>query len=563
MSFFKRLFGRKKEPKVKLRPTDSTPASSPTPAKPASNPKVEEPFVPGQSRAAARPLYHHLPEGTPEPTLKETTNLLRIDAILTMANYTGEEHDFDCGPEDLLIRKMTDDNAILIPMVMTHKQTGLKHPVFFAYTEEEAAYFPYYAREMAKEDGWGAAHYYGIIPFEKLPAGDELPRPDPIGFIDLFELKKDFQPPEGNYSLWNRTNRESFLPNSPLLPILDVIYTRLAGYESLFAGLLLSSWQRKEMDGRMPLPQEDFTMALVGPEKVPTLVTFSEKRGIVFSTPTSVSAAYRNRMHKHYMDFAVQFADMMDQKEELEKDPEPAGGYPVKWFKDLKEQIITRHQGAHIIVPFQLGDKVEAFSSDMQYDVDDIPMAFVFPRVIHLREEDVNPQTTNIRVGTNDGKPLEAEVYSVPFVGQLHIAYAVDRGDHFTYVNKSHFTAMTPADQERLHEVALENLANEISGKISFRGSPDLFGIVEGTGDYEAATMLLPAFWEKLEPVFGGDLVTMVLSRGQVLVSRLTNAEGMEKMQEFAANLKEQIPEHKYYDDTVYYRGPVGTWSVT
>ena len=481
-----------------------------------------------------------------------------------MARYTGEGHDYECGPEDLLIRKMTEDNAILIPMVMTHKHTGLKHPIFFAYTEEEASYFPYYAREMAREDGWGAAHYYGIVPFEELPTGDDLPRPEPIGFIDLFELKKDFQPPEGNYSLWNRTSRESFLPNSPLLPMLDVIYTRLAGYESLFAGLLMSSWQRKDMEGRMPLPKEDYTLALIGPEKVPVLVSFSELRGILFSMPTSVSADFRNRLYKHYHDFAILFADMMDKKSDIEKDPVPPSGYPVRWFNELKEQIVTRHQGAHIIVPFQLGDNVDAFSTDMQYDVDDIPMAFVFPRMIHLKEEDVNQKASNIRVGTNDGKPVgAAEVYSVPFVGRLHVGYAVDRGDHFTYVNKTHFAAMPPADQERLHEAALENLANEISGKISFRGSPDLFGIVEGTGDYEAATMLLPAFWEKLEPVFGGDMVAMVLSRGQVLVSRLTNAEGMEKMQEFAANLKEQIPEHQYYDDTVYYRGPAGVWTVT
>lgn len=553
MSFWKKIFGKSAPLKAAAPVKKKVPAAT-----------VETPFRPGHSRSTSRPLYHHVPEGWADPNLNTTTNLLRIDAILTMAAYTGTDKPCSAEAEDLLMRKMsTDGGAFQIPLTLTHKTTGLHHAAFYCYTEEEAGYYPYYAREMAKEPGWGESLYFGIVPYAELPQGEETPRPDPIGFIDLFQYEKDVSPPEGNYSLWNRTERECFFANSQLLPILDAVYNRLPGYESFMAGLLMAGWTGREFDGRMALPEEDFNLGLKGPDHTPVIVSFSQRRGILFSMPTSVTPAYRQRLYSHFFNFANALVEMLEKKEGVEKDPEPTEGYPVKWWGAMRNHLLGENQGAHIVGPFQVGDEVAPFPADLPYDPGSIPLEHVLPRIVHTIPQAADD---DIAVGRTDPDKPQVFPYLVPLIGDLSIGYAVDRGDHYTYINIPEFEKLSSAEQETLPTRALENLRTVLGqGQgIGIAGAEEMpfHFLTGGHGDYEATTFLLPDFWDKLEPHVGGDMVVAIPSRSHVLITQLTNADGMEAIRGACAQIRTEIPPHRYFDDSLYYRGLGGEWKV-
>lgn len=556
MSFWKRLFGKSETKKPKLRPLTQRPTPAPAPKK--------EQFQPGHSREAARPFFHHVPDGWEPSNLTTTTNLLRIDALMTMAQYTGDGKDYEAGHEDLLMRKMVDDKgAFLIPLILTHKTTGMRHAAFFCYTEEDAAYFPYYAREMAKEPGWGASLYFGVTPYEDLPQGEDSPRPDSIGFVDLFQYDKDYQLPEGNYSLWNRTERESFMANSPLLPLLTDIYDQLEGYESFMAGLLMAGWMGQEYNGRMAMPEEEFSIGLKGPDHTPAVVSFSQQRGILISLPTATPPTYRYRLYAHFHQFVTDLLMMIKQRSDIEKDPEPAIGYPKKWFTALKQHLVGQNQGAHLIGLFQVGENIEPFSAEMVYDPESVPMEYVIPRIVYITDD--QPETEGVNITTKaDG--TKATPYLTPYVGNLYIGYAVDRGDHFTYINTDTFEGLSPQDQEALPERALENIKEILrSGDgIGVAGSQEqgFFFLTGGDGNYEAATMLIDSFWEQVEPHVGGDLVIAVPSRSHLLITQLTNADGMNNIQEICEKIRGEIQPHRYYSDALYYRKPNGGWKV-
>ena len=74
--------------------------------------------------------------------------------------------------------------------------------------------------------------------------------------------------------------------------------------------------------------------------------------------------------------------------------------------------------------------------------------------------------------------------------------------------------------------------------------------------------MLIDSFWEQVEPHVGGDVVIAVPSRSHLLITQLTNADGMNSIQELCEKIRADVPPHRYYSDTLYYRKPNGNWKV-
>lgn len=107
MSIWKKLFGKSEDKKPTLRPLDDTPADG-------------RKANAGGGRKGKNTLYHKVPEGWETPKSPTVAKKLRIDAILVLAQYTGDDKPCDYDVEKMMLRKMTDRESFLVPITLEH-----------------------------------------------------------------------------------------------------------------------------------------------------------------------------------------------------------------------------------------------------------------------------------------------------------------------------------------------------------------------------------------------------------------------------------------------------------
>ncbi|MBX7248394.1 MAG: DUF1444 family protein [Caulobacteraceae bacterium] len=76
----------------------------------------------------------------------------------------------------------------------------------------------------------------------------------------------------------------------------------------------------------------------------------------------------------------------------------------------------------------------------------------------------------------------------------LGVIYVVDEGDHYAYLNNRDLAA-SGLDMERLHTIALDNLAKLASQSLNRSSDGEIHTLLMG-GDFEASLILLDDLWE-------------------------------------------------------------------
>ena len=72
-----------------------------------------------------------------------------------------------------------------------------------------------------------------------------------------------------------------------------------------------------------------------------------------------------------------------------------------------------------------------------------------------------------------------------PLTDGLLVAYVVDQGDHFEFVQHRHLEE-EGCSEEELHTVAVENLARQASGSLQVARNSEVFAVLMG-GNFEAS----------------------------------------------------------------------------
>ncbi|WP_158286530.1 DUF1444 family protein [Chitinophaga sp. S165] len=156
---------------------------------------------------------------------------------------------------------------------------------------------------------------------------------------------------------------------------------------------------------------------------------------------------------------------------------------------------------------------------------DRIDLTKVFPKIKGLYEED-----------TPDPKPVErviemshddSPVYETISTG-LGIFYVLDKGSHYSFLqNRDLSTTIT---LEKLHEIALNNLTEQVLDKTQLNGDPaDIMMLVNG-GNFEATMILVDRLWSQVERLFNDQICIALPARDLLFISGRNNPVGRESL---------------------------------
>jgi uncharacterized protein YtpQ (UPF0354 family) len=152
--------------------------------------------------------------------------------------------------------------------------------------------------------------------------------------------------------------------------------------------------------------------------------------------------------------------------------------------------------------------------------------------------------------------PKDSPVFS-DFLPGMAVAYLVDQGDSYSYVQYRHLweDGLEPSELSR---VGLENLAELASNSVEVRGYGDIYVVTMG-GTFEAALLLVDAFWEDWynevasEPVLAAAPARDILAFGSAEYPAVRSA---------LAGLARRLPEFDHpLSDTLLLRAD-GAWSL-
>ncbi len=512
MSWFKSFFSAHARPDT---PPDTTTQRTPPEA---------------SQSAEGRRLHTVLPQGWPELTVGTSSGKVRVDGLLAMIELT-TKHGWTCEPkEDFYVRKLTRDcGAIAVTMVFRRPGDDLRHPLFVLYDEPSAAnpdafakHFPYYREAFEDEPGWGEAAYIGDVAPDELP-WRRRPRPEPIGFIDLFQFEEDAQDLGGNlFALWQRLPDDAVWYRSAFMEVVDRSMRLCEGYATVITNLLFDAWTGRvdESEELSSIPAEALHLKLIGPEGYPVVVEFSRERGIQFLTPNTAPAHYRLRLYEHWV-------AMLTELHSIYRNTLKPFGYeglptPLAWW----ESMVAR--SGEVIYPSLL---VACGATDVDPHEIIPPLPFdpgsVRREEVFVRVARVDPASESLR---GDNSPPH-----VRLTEDLVALFAADRESHFQALSPEMYAALGEPAPHELLDLARENLKRLLStvGDVGYGMVNEVAcGLVVGPDSYRTSMLILEDYWERAEETLGGDLAVCVPDHERVVFAKWTDTEAREKMRE-------------------------------
>lgn len=125
----------------------------------------------------------------------------------------------------------------------------------------------------------------------------------------------------------------------------------------------------------------------------------------------------------------------------------------------------------------------------------------------------------------------------------LLVAYLVDQGDHFSYVQGRHLRGAKIAEDE-LHAIGLANLARQANGIARVVPYGDIFAVLAG-GNFEASFLLLDDFWDdEFRACVAGTFAAVVPARDILAFGDLDSPAAVAQLEAVVARSREGPVDH-------------------
>ena len=160
-------------------------------------------------------------------------------------------------------------------------------------------------------------------------------------------------------------------------------------------------------------------------------------------------------------------------------------------------------------------------------------------------------QGTGVALGQGDSPVLR------DLGNGLLVAYLVDEGDLFTYVQHHHLVE-AGLSEAKLHEQALLNLSSVIGSQVEVRKFGSIYVVTAG-GAFEASLILCDEFWSSwYEDLASEDFIAAFPARDILAFGDSSNAETMGELRELCARTAGSVD---HFLTTTLYRRDGSVWS--
>src|SRR5688572_24225872 len=139
----------------------------------------------------------------------------------------------------------------------------------------------------------------------------------------------------------------------------------------------------------------------------------------------------------------------------------------------------------------------------------------------------------------------------------LLVAYVVDEGSHFSYVQNRHIAARGVSEAD-LHRVGVRNLAELVEQRLSVRPYGKVFAVLLD-GNFEASVLLLDSVWDGAFTKFvAGEYMAALPARDVLAFGDASSRQAIAELQAVVARVQASEADHQLSDSL--YRRLGRTW---
>lgn len=124
-----------------------------------------------------------------------------------------------------------------------------------------------------------------------------------------------------------------------------------------------------------------------------------------------------------------------------------------------------------------------------------------------------------------DQQPIMHDLYE-----DLMLCFAVDTGSSYELLQNKILSQNPGLTPEKLYEACVHGLAGEVDGQIKIHGDPEEIVMVTAGGNFEAALILLPYFWENIHNIMGSEVVVAIPARDLLFITKASNPAAVSKL---------------------------------
>jgi hypothetical protein len=125
----------------------------------------------------------------------------------------------------------------------------------------------------------------------------------------------------------------------------------------------------------------------------------------------------------------------------------------------------------------------------------------------------------------HEQQPIMQNLYE-----DLLLCFAVDTGSSYELLQNRILPLNPGLTPEKLYEACVHGLAGEVDGQIKIHGDPEEIVMVTAGGNFEAALILLPYFWEHIHNVMGSEVIAAIPARDLLFITKASNPAAIFKL---------------------------------